>query len=73
MGGTAEPGGSVRNVTDQGKPGSQGRFRTYETVTSGFGPGKTVAAVGSRPGEIEPDAVQVDHAVNPDVPRASVR
>ena len=47
------PGGSVRNVTDQGKPGSQGRLRTYETVTSGCGPGKTVAAVGSSPGEIE--------------------
>ena len=55
MGGTTEPGGSVRKATDQGKPGSQGRFRTYETVTSGFGPGRIVAADGSRPGEIERD------------------
>ena len=47
------PGGSVRNETDQGSPGIHGRLRTYDTVTSGCGPGKTVAAVGSNPGEIE--------------------
>ncbi len=35
IGGTTVPGGSVRKVTDQGNKGSQGRFRTYETVTSG--------------------------------------
>ena len=51
--GHGRPGGSVRKATDQGNPGIQGRFRTYETVTSGFGPGRIVAADGSRPGEIE--------------------
>ena len=39
IGGTAAPGGSVRKVSDQGRPGSQGRFSAYETVTSGWGPG----------------------------------
>ncbi len=58
MGGTAAPGGSVRKVTDHGKPGSHGRFRAYETVTSGFGPGRMVAAVGSRSGRDRQDAVR---------------
>ena len=53
MGGMVEPGGMVRKTTDHGKTGTQGRLKTYETVTSGFGPGRMVAADGSRPGETE--------------------
>ena len=47
----AAPGGSVCTTSDQGRPGSQGRFSAYDNVTSGWGPGISIVAVGSRPGE----------------------
>src|SRR5207237_7933987 len=51
VGGTDAPGGSVRKTTDGLRPVSRPRRKVYETVTSGFGPGTTVRAEGSWPGE----------------------
>ena len=73
MGGTAVPGGSVRNVTDQGKPWYPGPLENIGDRHFRVWPGQDRGGGRLQPRRDRAHAVQVDDAVDPDVPGAVVR